>query len=657
MMKINPEKALSSNSREAQEYLNGVIDSFENEQGKEGCRYKSRQVGREAINLVNPDLNAQGLPFYEKVKLYENSKATQANETNGYSIKTPSGVVVNYNADGSMRLSNGKAVTQDDFNEFKRRFNEEHGQAPKTERNQEPKINRPNPILNSSRNHNTSHSTNQSPNLFDSDLVAQQQREYVGAKGLANLVKNTSDDTKTDKSHQSDKVHSASKSSIDTAKATNPNSANALKLEVPIFKPAEGGLSDEDRKFILDQQAKKKESKTAESEKETSAEKAEREKAEKHEIAHGFRAFLRENADKFAKFLNKRRSQEADNHESTKKSKESKESGANDNSTHERRPKSAAWLNKGVKITDPKLAVEYSDLRRQGDPKALDEFAQKLMRNVGYAVGEGFTIGNEPPKQKTAAERAGELRKSVEADANAEQAKKSLAEMVERVKNHVNEQAKQIAEKMTEKFRQQIAELKAKNDKLIESDKAKRAEIDRQKQLIAELKAENDKLRASNKAKQAEIDGQKQQDADLKNRMETLKMAGLSNELSNYANKWRWNKGNEQQHDVSDDQMHEEFGAATELFDLPHDKAIGLNEQGKAALREYTDYIKLKDAESFSEHDIDKFIKVYNNYRGFLRAADKTLKAMTGTQDGNHSNKPQMSLTEFLERNSYVLTA
>ena len=657
MMKINPEKALSSNSREAQEYLDGVIDSFENEQGKEGRRQKSRQVGREAINLVNSDSNAHGLPFSEKVKFYENSKATQANETNGYSVKTPSGVVVNYNADGSMRLSNGKAVTQDDFNDFKRRFNEEHGQKPKTERNQEPKINKPNPIPNSSRSYNTSHSTNQSPNLFDSDLVAQQQQVDAGAKSLANLVKNTSDDAKTDKSNQSSKVHNAPKSSIDIAKATNSNSTNALKLEVPIFKPAEGGLSDEERKFILEQQAKKKEKNTAESEKETSAEKAEREKAEKHEIAHGFRAFLRENADKFAKFLNKRRSQEVDNRASTKKSKESRESGVNNSSTHERRPMSAAWLNKGVKITDPKLAVEYSDLRRQGDPKALDEFAQKLMRNVGYAVGEGFTIGNEPPKQKTAAERAGELRKSAEADVNAEQAKKSLAEMVERVKNHVNEQAKQIAEKMTEKFRQQITELKAENDKLRASDKAKQAEIDRQKQLIAELKAENDKLRASDKAKQAEIDGQKQQDADLKNRMEALKMAGLSNELSNYANKWRWNKGNEQQHDVSDEQMREEFGVATELFDLPHDKAIGLNEQGKAALKEYADYIKLKDAESFSEHDIDKFIKVYNNYQGFLRAADKTLRAMAGTHDGNHSNKPQMSLTEFLERNSYVLTA
>lgn len=629
MMKINPEKALSSNISEAREHLSNVINSLEDEQSEEGRRQKSRQVGREAINLVNSDSNAHGLPFYEQVKFHENSKATQANETNGYSIKTPSGVVLNYNADSSLILSNGKVVTSDDLNEFKRRFNKEHGQTSKTERN----------------------------NLFSSDLVAQQQREDAGKKRLAGLVTNTSDGIKTDEPRQSNKTHNTPKSSVDAAKATNSNSADALKLEVPIFKPVEGGLSDEERNHILEQQAKKKENKIAESEKETSAEKAEREKAEKHEIAHGFRAFLRENADKFAKFLNKRRTQETDNHESTKKSKKSKESEANDSSTHERRPMSAAWLNKGVKITDPKLAVEYSDLRRQGDPKALDEFAQKLMRNVGYAVGEGFTIGNEPPKQKTAAERAGELRKSAEADANAEQAKKNLAEMVERVKNHVNEQAKQIAEKMTEKFRQQIAELKAKNEKLRESDKAKQAEIDRQKQLIAELKAENDRLRASDKAKQVEIDSQKQQDADLKNRMEALKMAGLSTELSNYANKWRWNKGNEQQHDVSDDQMREEFGAATELFDLPHDKAIGLNEQGKATLKEYADYIKLKDAESFSEHDIDKFIKVYNNYQGFLRAADKTLKAMTGTSDGNHNNKPQMSFTEFLEHNSYVLTA
>ena len=688
MIKLNAEQVLSSDVAMAQNELNNAINELENEKQHDALReQQSKNVGKVATGITLDGINPRTLQYSDKVAYYEaknDGKLSKSDTVVDHVDVGKYGLNIRRNKEGDMILSDNTVVTQEDFNNFRSRFNAEHGSENRSD-SMGPKSEAP-----ESR-----------PKVKQQPRASINVRVQTGGEfnpGLADLAKGTSRIKEANASSRSTIPSERLRSSINASQDKREN--NAGDLTVPNLSEVKlentgNRLSKEDRDMIMKWAANRNKAKIAESTEsnktETKTERTESERSVeevdetelKRSTAHRFGDFLR-NMVKQGKLhiplLHHRAQETAD----TANQKEPKKPNGN-------------WSKRvpdKLNITDPKLAMEYNDLRKdRGAEAARAEF----MKRHSAAEGQGFTVGETPDdveqkvraqekreREAAAAERAAELRRGVEVDYNAEQAKRKFAEMIQQTKDRINELAKQEAERLTKKLRQQIVELIKDKEKLAkdnknlrehseqqqeqilglgrESDRQQR-EINELKRQLAELKAERRQEAEAGKA-EAKLSQEAKPDrsseskssvnkADKANESERKVLDNLSDELGQFADQWRWNKGAEQHRDVTDDEVRGRFGDATRLFDLPHDQSITFNEQGRAALKEFVDYTKAKDAKEF---DVEGFIKTYNNYQGFLKAAHQTLEAMSLVNGNHEKGSPLMSFTDFL-KNTYDLAA
>ena len=131
MIKLKAEQVLSSDVAMAQNELNNAINELENEKQHDALReQQSKNVGKVATGITLDGINPRTLQYSDKVAYYEaknDGKLSKSDTVVDHVDVGKYGLNIRRNKEGDMILSDNTVVTQEDFNNFRSRFNAEHG--------------------------------------------------------------------------------------------------------------------------------------------------------------------------------------------------------------------------------------------------------------------------------------------------------------------------------------------------------------------------------------------------------------------------------------------------------------------------------------------------------------------------------------------------